>query len=74
MQIAEEGQEATILRAREQHIGAFRFGTRELRSHRIARLVVGLKVFAVEHEMRRVFTGQNGVGLRARRDENRLGR
>jgi hypothetical protein len=74
VQVAEERHEAPVAGARQEHVGPRRLRDRILRLDRVAVLVAGAEVLAVEREVRRVLAGEHGVRLGAGGDEDRLGR
>ena len=73
MQVAEEAHEAPVGAPVEQDLGTLGLRRAALWLHRLAGLVAGLEVLAVEREAHAFFPRQHRVRLRAGGDEHRAG-
>ena len=73
VQVAEEADEASVAVTVQQHVRALGLGDRAFGLHRSAGFVARLEILAVQLEMRGIFSGEYGVRLRARRDQQGAG-
>ena len=72
MQVAEKAHCATIRSDLAQHGRLIGLGETADRLDDIAVLVQQLKIFAIEVEVRGIFAGKHRIGLRSRRDQDRV--